>query len=116
MHNCGQQWERHAERFLTGRGLSVVARNFRVGCGEIDLIMRDDTQLVFIEVRYRSAGRFGDAAASVGPRKQLRITQCAAAFLHANPTWSDYPCRFDVIAYDARQSGTSPRWIRAAFE
>ena len=47
----------HAEQlacvFLQQQGLQLVTRNYRCRGGEIDLIMRDDDSLVFVEVRYR---------------------------------------------------------------
>ena len=66
----GQSAEKRAEIFLASHGLTLVARNWRCRFGEIDLIMRDDSALVFIEVRLRSRSDFGGAAASVTPAKQ----------------------------------------------
>ena len=50
----GQYYEDLALRFLQAQGLSLVARNYRCGSGEIDLIMRSGQYLVFVEVRYRA--------------------------------------------------------------
>lgn len=53
----GDAWENQARRWLEGQGLRFIAANARERGGEIDLIMRDGTVTVFIEVRYRrSAG------------------------------------------------------------
>lgn len=54
-----------ALRYLEARGLSLVARNFRCRVGELDLIMRDGEQLVFVEVRSRRHNRYGTPAESI---------------------------------------------------
>ncbi len=61
--------ENQARRWLEGQGLRFIAANARERGGEIDLIMRDGTVTVFIEVRYRRSAWYGDAAASVTPQK-----------------------------------------------
>ena len=73
----GDAWENQARRWLEGQGLRFIAANARERGGEIDLIMRDGTVTVFIEVRYRRSARYGDAAASVTPQKQQRLLKAA---------------------------------------
>lgn len=107
---AGNAAEDRAARFLTDRGLQVVARNYRTRLGEIDLVARDGETLVFVEVRMRASGSFGGALESITPRKQRRIAAAAAQFLgrlRAPPR-----CRFDVVALE----GDETRWLRAAFE
>mgnify|MGYP003347184665 FL=1 len=116
MDSTGRRWERRAERFLRGHGLTIIARNFSAKCGEIDLVMRDHDQVAFIEVRYRGRSRFGDATSSVTLKKQQKIVRCAQLFLQKFPKWAHHPCRFDVIAYDSGVSIGEPVWIRAAFQ
>lgn len=52
----GRLGERVAARHLKGHGLKILARNVRVGHGEIDLIAREGSTLVFVEVKSRSWG------------------------------------------------------------
>lgn len=111
----GQIWEFRAEQFLLRQGLILITRNFSSRSGEIDLIMRDDTHIAFVEVRYRRNVRFGGAIRSITLTKQRKLIKCAQAFLVKNPMWATWPCRFDVIAYDARGGG-EPQWIQAAFD
>lgn len=49
----GEYTESLACRYLKNKGLKLVEKNFNCRVGEIDLIMQDDNNLVFIEVRYR---------------------------------------------------------------
>lgn len=107
----GQTAESRAAAFLGSQGLELVARNWRCRFGEIDLVMQEGATLVFVEVRLRSRGDFGGAAASVTPTKQKRLLAAARQYLGSLKTLP--PCRFDVVALDG--SGT-PEWIRNAFE
>jgi putative endonuclease len=105
--------QQRAETHLADRGLSTIARNVTFRGGEIDLVMRDADEWVFVEVRSRARGTFGGAAASIDARKRARLALAARLFLLARfgqRAWP--PCRFDVVAIDA---GTL-RWLRGAFE
>ena len=117
MKSVGDYYEDQAACLITGAGLLLLERNFRRKTGEIDLIVQDGAHLVFVEVRARSNRRFDSAAGSVNTRKQQRIVRTAQLFLQHRPNLINMPCRFDVIAFEPPQSGTSTRirWIRGAF-
>jgi putative endonuclease len=106
----GEAKERLAESFLTAQGLRLVARNHRCRFGEIDLVMREEAVLVFIEVRYRRSTRFGTPAATVDGRKQQRLILAARHYLHIHPTQLN--CRFDVVAIAGQDD---IQWIKQAF-
>ena len=112
----GAHFEQRALDFLERAGLKLVERNWRTRFGEIDLVMRDANELVFIEVRYRRNPRFGDGAASVGPAKREKLTRAAQGFLQAHPRLASLPCRFDVIAFEGDADAAASDWQRAAFE
>ncbi|NCW51985.1 MAG: YraN family protein, partial [Betaproteobacteria bacterium] len=59
--------------------------------GEIDLVMRAGSVLVFVEVRYRSSQAFGGAIESLGRQKQARIRHAAACFLKRSFGDSHWP-------------------------
>ncbi|MDU3381491.1 MAG: YraN family protein [Klebsiella pneumoniae] len=86
----GDAWENQARRWLEGQGLRFIAANARERGGEIDLIMRDGTVTVFIEVRYRRSARYGDAE---------------------NGSFETVDCRFDVVAF----TGNDIQWLKNAF-
>jgi len=91
----------------------LVARNYRTphrGGGEIDLVMRDNGTLVFVEVRKRASRGFGGAAASVGGVKQRRIVFAARHYLMR--LREPPPCRFDVVGVE----GDRIEWLKAAFD
>ena len=105
----GARAEEQAARFLAGRGLKILARNYRCRGGEIDLVCRDGATLVFVEVRLRTNRDFGGAAASITPAKQRRIALAANHSLAGKPLPA---CRFDAVLLD----GTNIDWICNAFD
>ena len=105
----GARAEEQAARFLAGRGLKILARNYRCRGGEIDLVGRDGATLVFVEVRLRTNRDFGGAAASITPAKQRRIALAANHYLAGKPLPA---CRFDAVLLD----GTRIDGIRNAFD
>ncbi|TGD74075.1 YraN family protein [Mangrovimicrobium sediminis] len=117
MANSGADHEARAADWLQHQGLKILTRNYRCRCGEIDLVAREGRQIVFVEVRARSNPRYASAAASVGRDKQRRLLRTAQYFLQQHPALAHLPCRFDVVAFEPRQSepDAPPRWIRSAF-
>jgi putative endonuclease len=104
----GQAGEDRALDYLTDQGLTLVERNFRCKVGEIDLVMRHNDSLVFVEVRRRESLDYGGATASVTPAKQRRMVRAAQFYLLR---YRQLPlCRFDVVAID----GKGLRWLRNA--
>ena len=104
----GREAETLAASHLARHGLRLVARNFRIRGGEIDLICRDGKTLVFVEVRLRSRGDFGGAAASITAAKRRRLILAARHYLAGR---ADCDCRFDCVLIDGGQL----EWLRDAF-
>ena len=64
-----------AASYLKDAGYQILARNYRVASGEIDLIVSKDGYLIFVEVKYRSNSRYGSPEAAVTPVKQRQDQQ-----------------------------------------
>jgi putative endonuclease len=96
---AGEKAEALAADFLAARGITILERNFRRRCGELDLVAQDGDTLVFVEVRLRTRGDFGGAAASITARKRARMA--AAAGLYLARLRRTPPCRFDAVLLDA---------------
>lgn len=111
----GSQAEEQALKHLLAQGLKMVERNFYSRRGEIDLVMLDAGNLVFVEVRSRNNENFGSAAESITRAKQLRVIQAARHFLQVKSEWANTPCRFDVVAITGRSNGKVD-WIKNAFQ
>ena len=92
----GRMGERAAQRHLKKLGMKILARNFKSGKNEIDIVALDQNCLVFVEVKTRAGIEYGLPEEAVTARKRARYERIAGFFL------SDYdgPCtqvRFDVI-------------------
>jgi putative endonuclease len=113
----GARAEQCALEYLTGRGLTILERNYRRRRGELDLVALDRGVLVIAEVRTRSSEAFGGAAASVGKTKQRRIIRAANQLLQQHRDYAALPVRFDVLIVSGLES-EAPQvdWLRHAFE
>lgn len=112
MNRRGAQAETLAADFLRGQGLQITARNYRSRYGEIDLIAREGTTVVFVEVRSRANETYGGAAASITAAKREKLVKTARHYLAGVSPLP--PCRFDAVLI----TGEPPRidWIRNAIE
>ena len=110
---AGALAEQHARDYLTAQGLKWVESNYHSRMGEIDLIMRDGSYLVFIEVRSRASNAFGGAMASVTHSKRQKLLKTASLYMVANKLYDKQPIRFDVLGME----GVPPsiNWIKNAF-
>ena len=105
---------------IEAQGFRVMARNFRGGDGEIDIVAMDGDTLAFVEVRFREEGRFGRPEETVTFAKRRRIASAARAYLAKIPpaTWKE--ARFDVAAVEGGnpEGGGAPviRYYRGAFD
>jgi len=97
----GASGEDAAARFYRSHGYEILARNWRVKEGELDLVCRRGETIVFVEVKTRSSNRFGTGAEAVTPAKQRRLRTLAVLWLKASGTRS-HRLRFDVIDVDGR--------------
>lgn len=111
MNRAGKRAEDLCAELVRRAGLQVLARNWRCRHGEIDLIARDGSTLVFAEVRLRRNARFGGAAESVTAAKRARLVAAARLYLAGKP---ESDCRFDVLLLD-RLDGGRVQWVRDAF-
>lgn len=92
----GTQYEERAAEYLIAQNYQILERNYRIRSGEIDIIARDGTVLVFIEVKYRKNDESGNPLEAVDIRKQKKIINVAHYYLYQKK-YGDVPCRFDVI-------------------
>jgi putative endonuclease len=97
-HHLGRVGERLAREHLERLGYRVVACNYRTRFGEIDLIVCDDTSLVFVEVKTRRTGALESSVQAVSPDKRRRVRRMAAAWLvEATDRPRSRELRFDVV-------------------
>jgi putative endonuclease len=92
----GRIGERAARRHLQRSGLKFLAANFRSARGEIDLVFRDSSCLVFVEVKTRTAGGWVRPAGAVNARKRRLLSQAALDYLGRLPD-QRVSIRFDIV-------------------
>ncbi|MEZ0364598.1 YraN family protein [Mycobacterium sp. pUA109] len=94
----GALGEQLAADYLTGRGLRILARNWRCRYGELDLIAVDPASdtAVFVEVKTRTGDGFGGLAEAVTDQKLRRLRRLATVWLSSQDRyWAGV--RIDVI-------------------
>src|SRR5205085_10514144 len=92
----GDRGENMAARYLRNKGYKIIMRNFRCEAGEVDIIARQKTALVFVEVKTRA---YDDPTPEeqVDPVKQQQIQRAAKLYLSRYGV-PQPPARFDVVA------------------
>lgn len=108
--DIGDAAENQALVYLQRQGMVLRERNFQIRRGEIDLIMQQGDELVFVEVRARTESQFGDGVESITYAKRRRLIAAASAYLQRQ--CNDSPARFDVVAVNGQGR---LKWIPDAF-
>ena len=93
----GKRGEIIAINYLKNQGYKIIATNYKNKIGEIDIIAKDKDYIVFIEVKARYSGKFGNPLDAINERKQLKVRQVATLYLMKNQLMNAN-IRFDVIA------------------
>ena len=91
----GRRAEVYARWVLRAKGYRVLARNFRHPLGEVDLIVRRDRLLIFVEVKFRADRDTGPYA--VSPAQWRRISAGASGFVARHPHYAGLVWRFDLF-------------------
>lgn len=107
-HAVGQEAEDRALAFLLQQGCELVARNWHCVYGEIDLIVKQKQQWVFVEVKYRKNTQFGGAAYSITPKKLAKLQRSLMLYLQQNQL-NNVACRLDAVLL---QGNAEPQWIQ----
>jgi putative endonuclease len=95
----GAWGEAIAARHLEDKGYVILARNWRHGHGELDLIAERGGVIVFVEVRARHGEAYGAPEETLGKAKRAKLMATAQAWLSVNERL-DSPARLDVVAID----------------
>ena len=86
-----------AKRYLLLKGYALLAENYSIRGGEIDLVMQERDTIVFIEVRQRAKETYGTAAETITPFKVQRLQKTALSFLVDRFKTDDVAVRFDAV-------------------
>ncbi len=93
----GEFGEKFAVDYLRRKSFRILAKNYRLRFGEIDIVAKKGKTLVFCEVKTREGSRFGEPFEAVTERKRERLKKLAEGYLLAEkPDFEEI--RFDVIS------------------
>jgi putative endonuclease len=94
----GKTGEILALSFLKNLGYTILERNYRTKCGEIDIIARDKNEIAFIEVKTRSSDIFGLPQEAVNRKKISKIEKTSIIYLEKNKISTSTPIRYEVLS------------------
>ena len=113
-HELGQTGEAAAADYYTAHGFEVLARGYRHGRAEVDLVLRRGAELlVFAEVKTRALSQFGTPETFVSERKKELFRQAATHLQEALDWRGDI--RFDIMALTLLSQGFRIEHFEDAF-
>ena len=113
--SIGDIGEDHVCGFLKENGYEILARNFTVRGGEIDIIASQGNRLAFVEVKTRKVGALTSGESAITYTKKQRLIKTARAYLYK--TKIKAYCRFDVaVVHHDNGRVVYFKYYRAAFD
>ena len=98
----GKNGEQQATNYYLAEGYEIVAQNWNYylgdKIGEIDLIVKKDNILVFVEVKTRTNDKFGDPALQITKKKLTCIYKSYQGFIKKHPEFRKLFVRMDLVA------------------
>ncbi len=91
----GLAGEQKAKEYLIEKGYKFVTENYHSKFGEIDLIMSNETFIVFVEVKTRKTNPMVSGVESITPAKQRKIIVTAGEYIVKK--MPNLQPRFDVV-------------------
>lgn len=102
--SLGFSGETLAAHFLKSKGYEILANNFTIRGGEIDIIAKDKGIFVFVEVKTRTSDTFGRGEESVDKKKRLRIKRAIERYLNSKTAECDPDYRVDLMEIELDQT------------
>lgn len=112
-YDLGKQGEEIAANYLAAKGYKIIARNWRFGKDEIDIIAERDNFLVIIEVKTRSSSDYGEPEEAVGDQKQRLLIRAANEYVIRKEI--DLEVRFDIFTIVIKSGKQTINHIEDAF-
>lgn len=92
----GDLGENIACKYLLGKGAQILESNYKIKTGEIDIIIKLENEIVFVEVKSRSNIKYGYPSEAISYKKIKKIISTAKYYILKNDLYN-VPIRFDVI-------------------
>ncbi|MDR3646819.1 MAG: YraN family protein [Candidatus Babeliales bacterium] len=109
----GDLAEDFVEDYLINNGFTISARNYRLKCGEIDIIATKNDVVAFVEVKSRKTNYFG-LSEVITKSKQRKIILTAKYYISKYKLYNNI-CRFDVALLQKTENGFEIQYIANAF-
>lgn len=93
----GREGEDTVASLLAKEGWEILARNFRAGHGEIDIVASKGDVLSFVEVKFWSANGAQELNRAISPLKISRIVETSKIFVAKHRQYSEKRIRYDVF-------------------
>ena len=112
----GKFGEDMAADYLEGKGFTILARNWRSGHYELDIVAVGYDGIHFVEVRTRINPEILPQE-TVNSAKQRKVVEAAKRFLRGDEyrRFSDFEAFFDVVGVTLSNDGTDLEYIPQAF-
>jgi putative endonuclease len=111
----GRFGEEKVCEYLLKRGYSIIARNYRIKGGEIDIIAENGDYIAFVEVKTRKPDSMVTGFEAVDRRKQGLIIRTAAEYCRRNPNLLQP--RFDIAqVIVSKEEVLSMEYIENAYD
>lgn len=94
--SVGRRGEELAAAFLATKGFTIIDRNWRSRYGEIDLIVKREREIRFVEVKTRLTKQYGHPEEAVTPTKIRHLHTAVQLWLARHPIPLSYG--LDVVA------------------
>ncbi len=109
----GRKGEKEAAIFLQKNGVEILGMNYHTPYGEIDIIGKQNDQLIFCEVKTRTSRQFGYPEESITPRKKMALINSSLHYLQAHDQL-EHAWRIDVVTILKMEGRTQYGWIENA--
>ncbi len=107
-----RQYEKQAAVFFNEQKFELLETNWRTGRLEIDLIVRRDNLIVFVEVKSGSSKKFGHPVERIDEKKMMNLTRAAQQYIEQNNI-TGCDLRFDVVTFSSGQLEHFPNAFEA---
>jgi putative endonuclease len=117
---AGNAGEQLVADLLAANGWQIIATQWHCRWGELDIVARDRTWLIFVEVKTRSQNSWDEGGLlAIATQKQSKLCRTALEFLKQHPDLANLDCRFDIALVQKNAKNTNDlslkHYIEAGF-
>jgi len=106
----GKWGEELAREYYEKLGYKFVGANWQKKVGEIDLIMKSEEEIIFVEVKTRTTPFFGYGEGAVNRTKKKKLQQTINWFRYSHSEFERKSPRFDILVVEL--FGFTPNFVR----